>query len=159
MTTLGAMRERGERISLYCAAYLGGRHCNTTWHPSWDQMVQYFGLDFEISSDRDRFLAMFECPNCGSPAYSITLRPPADTLGMGGGYGHDHGQPLTIEEATRRHHEFEAERKRLGIKSIAEANAESRALLRAQKRAEKAGDCFIGPPNPYAHRKRGRWAL
>jgi hypothetical protein len=52
---------------------------------------------------------------------------------------------------------MEAERRRLGIKSNAELNAESRAKLIAAKRAERTGSGFIGPPNPWAHRKRGRW--
>ena len=80
--SLGSMRERGESISLYCAAYLGTRACNTTWTPSWDQMIQYFGLDFEISSDRARFLAMFECPNCGAPAFSLTVRQATADMSM-----------------------------------------------------------------------------
>ena len=154
--SLGSMRESGECISLYCAAWLGSQACNTTWTPGWEQMIQYFGLDFEIPADRARFLAMFECPNCGAPAFSLTFRPAMDTPGMGGGYGYNHAPPLSIDEATRRYHALEAERKRMGIKSNEEINAEARARLKAQRLAERRGEHFIGPPNPWAHRK-GRW--
>ena len=151
------MKARGEGITLYCAAHRGIQPCNTSWAPGWDQMIQYFGLDFEISAERARFLAMFECPNCGAPAYSLTFRPGMETPGMGGGYGYNHTPPLSIEEATRRYHEMEAERKRLGIKSNEEINAQARAKLKAQKRAQRRGEDFIGPPSPWAFRKKGRW--
>jgi hypothetical protein len=72
--TLRQIRDNGDRIYLHCEAYLGelGRWCNTTWEPGLDQMIQYFGVDFEISSDRKRFLSMFECPSCGAPASTLT---------------------------------------------------------------------------------------
>ncbi len=72
--TLRQMRDNGDRISLHCEAYLSelGRYCNTTWEPGLDQMIQYFGLDFEIALDRKRFLAIFNCPNCGAPASTLT---------------------------------------------------------------------------------------
>jgi hypothetical protein len=63
--------------------------------------------------------------------------------------GHGSQRPaLSVEEATRLHHEFEAEQKRLGIKSNAVMNAEARAKLKAIEKAERHGEHFIGPPNP-----------
>ena len=72
--TLRVMRDNGDIITLHCEAYLSdlGRYCVTAWEPGWDQMIQYFGLDFEIATDRRRFLAMFECPKCGAPAATLT---------------------------------------------------------------------------------------
>ena len=159
--TLNSMREGGEEISLYCAAYLSdlGRYCNTTWYPTWDQMIQYFGLDFEISTDRARFLAMFECPNCGATAYTLTLTP-ADTYGtmMRGMASHNHIDSRTAEEKD--------ESRRIAaliVQRTAEQVEQVRAQRRANKAAEKArrdresGKDPIGPPSPWAHRKKGRW--
>jgi hypothetical protein len=74
MMTLGLMRSNGDQVHVHCEAYHSelGRYCNTTWEPGLDQMIQYFGLDFEISAARKRFLSMFECPNCGAPASTLT---------------------------------------------------------------------------------------
>jgi hypothetical protein len=45
----------------------------------------------------------------------------------------------------------------LDIRSNAEVNAEARAKLKIMQKAERHGEHFIGPPNPWAYRKRGRW--
>ena len=45
----------------------------------------------------------------------------------------------------------------MGIKTNEEINVEARAQLKAQKWAAKAGADFIGPPSPWAHRRKGRW--
>ena len=72
--TLRQMRDNGDCITLHCHAYLAdlGRYCMGNWEPGFEQMIQYFGLDFEIAADRRRFLAMFECPKCGAPAATLT---------------------------------------------------------------------------------------
>jgi hypothetical protein len=126
--------------------------------PGIDQLIQYFGVDFDISANRDAFLGRFVCQKCGRRFASLRMGQGADTTGINSAAGsHAHGPDISIEEATRHHHEMEAERRRLGIKSNAELNAESRVKLIAAKRAERTGAGFIGPPNPWAHRKRGRW--
>ena len=162
--SLGSMRESADRITLYCAAYLAdqGRYCNTSWAPSWEQMIQYFGLDFEIWKDRARFLAMFECPNCGAPAHSLTLLPPAGTPGMGGpGKAHDHGTPNPVEMARLRaeyeHDSAIYNARREGFEQMHRNAKEAEKAKRKQARDRESGRDPIGPPNPWAHRKKGRW--
>lgn len=160
MTTLGEMRERGEGIILYCQGNAGTRWCNHSHVPSIDQLIQYFGVDYDLVANRARLLSRFVCEKCGGRLATLQL---CQQQGEKPSHGlsdtaHGAGQPyVTIEESTRRYHEMAAEHRRLGIKSIAELNAESRAKLVAAKKAEKAGANFIGPPNPWAHRKNGRW--
>lgn len=158
MATLGEMKARGEGIILYCQNNVGVRWCNHNHRPSIDQLIQYFGVDYDLIANRDHLLSRFVCERCGGRMATLQLDIPRTDGKTGGPVGaHDHGAPLSVEEATRRYHEMEAERKRLGIKSNAELNAESRATLRAQKQAAKSGTDFIGPPNPWAYRKKGRW--
>ncbi|WP_240233638.1 hypothetical protein [Devosia lacusdianchii] len=158
MSTLGEMKEHGHGIILYCENIVGLRWCLHSQTPNIDQLIQYFGVDYEISAHRAEFLARFVCEACGGRLATVRLTLGRGVLGVDKGQGHSSAAAyVSIEEATRRHHAFEAEQKRLGIKSNAEMNAESNARRKAQKRAEKAGTDFIGPPNPWAHRKRGRW--
>lgn len=157
MSTLGDMKARGVNITLYCQPN-EGPGCYHATTPSIDQLIQYFGVDFDISANRDMFLGRFVCQKCGRRFATVRMGQGADTIGINSAAGsHDHGPLVTIEEATRRYHEMEAERRRLGIKSNAELNAESRAKLQAAKKAERSGESFIGPPNPWAHRKRRRY--
>lgn len=71
--TLQDMRDNGDSITLHCHEYLPdlGRYCVASWEPGFEQMIQYFGLDFEIAAERKRFLSMFECPQCGAPAATL----------------------------------------------------------------------------------------
>lgn len=154
MATLRELKERGDRIVFYCRADVA--RCSHSWEPSWDQLIQYFGPDADFTNDRAEF-GRLVCENCGGRGAKIAVQPPLDTTGMGGGYGHDHGPGLSLDEATRQHHARQAVRKRLGIKTNAEVNAESRAALNAAKQAERTREHFIGPPNPWAYRKGGRW--
>jgi hypothetical protein len=148
------LREQGYRVTFHCRADVA--ICTHGWQPTWDQLIQYFGPDADFTQDRSEF-GRLVCEKCGGRGATIILQPPASTPGMGGGFSIEHGPSLPLEEATRRHHEMEAQRKRLGIKSNAELNAESRAALKSARQAERRGEHFIGPPNPWAHRKRGRW--
>ena len=108
--------------------------------------------------NRQAFLARFVCQKCGRRFATMNLTHAADTIGViSGEASHDHGLLLTVEEATRAHHEREAGRRRMGIKSSTELNAESRERRKAAERAERHGEFFIGPPNPWARRKKGRW--
>lgn len=156
MSTLGEMKARGVNITLYCQPN-EGPGCYHATTPSIDQLIQYFGVDFDVSASRAIFLNRFVCQKCGRRLATLRMGQGTDTSGINSAAGsHDHGPDVSIEEATRRHHEMEAERRRLGIKSNAELNAESRQWLKAMKLAERTGAGFIGPPNPWAHRK-GRW--
>jgi hypothetical protein len=154
MATLRELKDRGDRIVFYCRADVA--RCTHSWEPSWDQLIQYFGQDADFTLDRSEF-GRLVCESCGGRGAKIIVQPPEGTTGMGGGYGYDHGPGLSVEEAALEHHARAAERKRLGIKSNAELNAESRAALKAARLADRKGEHFIGPPSPWAHRKRGRW--
>jgi hypothetical protein len=160
MTTLGYLKARGERLSIHCEGRVGGPVCVHYTQPSIDQLIQYLGVDFDITQHRAEFLSRFRCNVCGSRAGSLQVVPSADTAGImygGPGGAHRHDEPLPIEEATRRHLDFEAERKRMGIKTNAEIAAYWRKWRKDQELAAQGkGDHFIGPPNPWAHRK-GRW--
>ncbi len=158
MSTLAHLRDSGDRIILYCAALRRdlNRWCNTSWEPGLDQMIQYFGLDFEIHADRARFLAMFECPNCGAPAYTLTYM--VNASGMMHDMGsHNHGRPDPIETARIR---AELEQGR-AIAEMHQANAdamrqEALAAEKARKKLQRdleTGRQIIGPPNPWKYRK------
>ena len=157
MATLGEMKARGVNVTLYCQPN-EGPGCYHATTPSIDQLIQYFGVDFDISANRDAFLGRFVCQKCGRRFATLRMGQGKDTIGINNAAGgHDHHEAVSIEEATRRFQEMEAERRRLGIKGNAELNAESRAKLQAAKKAERTGAGFIGPPNPWAHRRRARW--
>jgi hypothetical protein len=150
------MREEGWRITFYCLA--ANARCTHSWRPTWDQIIQYFGPDADWTKDRAAFERLV-CEACGGRGASVIVVPAADTLGMGGAGGaHDHQPSLSKEEIARNRAEFEADRKRRGIKSNAELAAESRAERKRIKEAEKeSSKHFIGPPNPWKYRKKGRW--
>lgn len=158
--SLRSLRDNGDRITLFCAAYLAdeGRWCATSWEPGFDQMIQYFGLDFEISEDRARFLSMFECPRCGAPPHSLTWSINAPFM-MQDMRSHNHGPPNPSEMARLRA-EYEHDS---AIYNSRRADYEK--MHRDAKEAEKArrkflrdletGRQIIGPPNPRAGRKKG----
>ena len=152
MATLRDLREQQCQITLYCQGF-----CTHSWSPSWDQLIQYFGPDYDLVSRNhwDRLI----CEQCGHRGALVILQPPAATSGVNSGIG---GQSpgcgyVSVEEATKLELEREAERKRLGIRSNAEISANTREWFKSQRKAEKAGTNFIGPPSPWAYRKRGRW--
>lgn len=77
--------------------------------------------------------------------FRYTKEPSPEVPGLGPG--------ISVEKATRRYHEMTTGRKRRGIKTNDEIDAEARAALRAERRAAKSGVDVIGPPRPWAHRK------
>lgn len=159
-STLGEMKALGEGIILYCQNNVGVRWCGHSHRPSIDQLIQYFGVDFDVVANRAALLGRFVCEKCGGRVATLQLEAPLWRVGFNGGVGdsvHGFDPGISVEEATRRYHEMTAERKRMGLKTNEEINVEARAQLKAQKRAAKAGADFIGPPSPWAHRKKGRW--
>ena len=160
MVTLGEMKQAGFRLTIHCEGRIGGPVCTHFAEPGMDQLIQYFGVDFDIYALRGAFLSRFRCERCGSFNATIRLRPGDDTPGLmaGAGGAHHHGRMPSVEERARRAAAFEAEFRARGGRTNAEIAQEARARLRAQRLAEKGkGPAFIGPPNPWAHRKRGRW--
>ncbi|ODT80588.1 MAG: hypothetical protein ABS76_15535 [Pelagibacterium sp. SCN 64-44] len=156
------MRDNGDRITLYCDRYLAvkGRNCSTGWEPGFAQMIQYFGLDFEIPSDRARFLSMFECPNCG--AVPNTLSWAINARGIISGEGsHDHGPADPVEMAKLRSaYELNRAIYEAQEKEFRRLHDEARAIEKErckQQRDIESGRDIIGPPSPWRYRKRGRW--
>lgn len=154
---LGQMRDEGWRLHFFCDHHDGERWCHGWWAPPLEQAIQYFGLEFEISSDRQRFLAMFECPKCGHRPYTVHLQHPEDTPGMMRGMAsHLHIPPPPGElEAMRR----ESDRIReLTAQQLREAAAqrERRKVERKAERDLAKGVAPIGPPNPFLGRKAPR---
>lgn len=157
MSTLREMKECGQDLILYCTPS-GGPACHHSWQPSMDQLIQYFGQDFDLIANRSAFLSRFVCEKCGRHSADLRVTLPRDTLGVNtGSTSHSSVPTMTLEESVAAHHARVAERQRLGIKTIEEQSVEWRAARKAEAKAAKPGEQFIGPPNPWAHRKRGRW--
>jgi hypothetical protein len=161
MPTLGAHRDYGSRLTIYCNT-INPRYCGNSWSPSMDQMVQYFGVDFDPGERRPEFLRRFVCEKCGQRDVATIWLPPADTPGLATGVGsHDHGPPNPAEVARIR---AEYERGK-AIAEAHKANAdrmrqEALAAEKAKKKLQRdleSGRQIIGPPNPWAGRKKGRW--
>lgn len=154
---LGQMRDEGWRLHLSCNHHDGERWCHGNWMPSWDQVIQYFGVEFEISSDRQRFLAMFECPKCGHRPYTVHIQLPEGTPGMMRGMvSHSHTPPPPDErEAMRRESERIRELTAQQLRDAA-AQRERRAATRKMERDLAKGIAPIGPPNPFLGRKAPR---
>jgi len=156
MATLREMSDLGWSITLSCRS-ASARRCHNSWTPTWDQLIQYFGPEFDLTGDRSP-MSKLVCERCGSRGASVIVQPPDDPNKKAGPGGHGHqSESMSVEEATRKHHEFMAEFRRLGFKTNEELARETRARIKAEKLAAKTGTDFIGPPNPWAHRKRGRW--
>jgi hypothetical protein len=150
------MKEEGWRITFFCRA--ANARCTHSWEPTWDQLIQYFGPDADWVKDRTGFERLV-CEVCGGRGATVIVQPSADARGMGGAGGaHDHGPMPSPEEIAGRKAEFEAWFRFQGFKTNAEMAAESRAERKRVKEAEKENSKhFIGPPNPWKYRKRGRW--
>jgi hypothetical protein len=155
MSTLRKMKEEGWLITLHCLSQQG-EFCFHTWAPSWDQLIQYFGQDFDLTGDRAPF-AKLVCEMCGGRGASVIVHPPDKITGRGSGKHRTQMKPLSDEDAARRLIQIEQEFRALGVKSNEEIAAETKSRVKAQKLAAKGGVHLIGPPNPWAHRKRGRW--
>jgi hypothetical protein len=159
MSTLGDIKEAGYRITIHCGTLMDGRACVHYAEPDIDQLIQYLGVDFDIAERRAEFLSRFECGRCGSRNATVQVCPPIgrDGLMAGAGGAHAHGPMPTREERARSAAEFEEEFRARGGEANAEIAAYWRARRKNQELAEKGkGPGFIGPLNPWAHRK-GRW--
>lgn len=155
MTTLAAMKRADLELSIHCEGSGNGYLCAHYVVPSIDQLIQYFGTDFNVVERREEFLSRFRCERCGERRATLRIAPVGKN-GGGAGVVHNYGPLPSEEERAERAAAFEAEFRRAGHKTNAELAQESRALLREAKRAEKAGENFIGAPSPWAHRKGPR---
>lgn len=161
MPTLGELRDRGERLTIYCHT-ISPRYCGNSWSPSMDQMVQYFGVDFDPVKQRQEFLRRLICEKCGQRDIATIWHPPANTPGLATGVGsHNHGPPNPADMARIR---AELEQGR-AITEMHRASAnrmrqEALAAEKAKKKLQRdleTGRQIIGPPNPWGGRKNGRW--
>lgn len=157
MSTLAYLRDHGWGIHIYCSPDIGG-YCPGHISPSWDQLIQYFGVDFDIHKERARFLARFVCERCGR--YCATLRMAAPLGGKNGGisewgpdfpksgaYVSEEARAAVLAELA-----LEAERQRYRIQQVADYTAQRKARERIEALAEK-GIFVIGPPDPRKFRK------
>lgn len=154
MATLREMKDDGWSITLYCLS-MAGPVCHHSWRPSWEQLIQYFGQEFVLSGDREPF-ARLVCEVCGGRGASVIVLPP-EPVGHRASGGHRNSvTAMTVEQSVESYRAFMADFRRQGLKTIAEMNAESRAKLKRDKAAKTGGAGFIGPPSPFAHRKKRR---
>lgn len=112
-------------------------------------MIQYFGLDFEISSDRARFLAAFECPDCGARPHSLTWG--INAPGMHRGFEtHPVGDLRTPQEkeAARLAYLEIVERAACQVRE-AQNNRIARRQAEKARKAIESGKDLIGPPSPF----------
>jgi len=159
MATLGELKQHRFRITIHCEGWAGRSKCAHYHEPGIDQLVQYLGLDFDLDARRSEFLARFVCEVCGSRTATMRMVPPSeDGLMDGAGGAHRHGPIPSADERQQRAAAFEAEFRSPGGRSNAEVAACWRQWRKERDLAAAGkGDAFIGPPNPWAHRKKGRW--
>jgi hypothetical protein len=155
MSTLAYLREHGWGIHIYCSPDIGG-YCSGHISPSWDQLIQYFGVDFDLYEERARFLARFVCERCGR--HCATLRLAAPLGGKNGGISDVRlVGPTTlpsekVRAAAQAELALEADRQRYRMQQVAEFTTQRKARERIEKLAEK-GVFVIGPPDPRKYRK------
>lgn len=149
LTTLREYRDQGYRIYLHCEPKIG--RCSHYAEMRWDQLIQYFGVDFEIVPNRARFLSLFRCEKCGGKDISPILAAPTT-----GGYNadpsgaHRHGpppEPAPVDPATLAEREFEAKRMAFFRDEDARQRAAYKERVKMEERAAK-GIFDIGPPDP-----------
>lgn len=158
MSTLRELRDQGWGLTIYCEPSEGA-FCTHSWTVNWDQLIQYFGYDFEPDVHRDEFLGRLKCERCGRKCATTRWQPP-DRRGylMRGMGSHNHVDTRTTAE--------KEEDQRLAA-MVALRTAEQVNQAQAQRKANKAAEQAkryresgrdpIGPPNPWARRKKGRW--
>lgn len=163
LATFRQLKEDRYTITIFCAGRVGVL-CSHNWQPSWDQMIQYFGQDFELTSEnRRRFLRRFVCERCGSRAQAVHVVPRSrynDTP-----WSYIWSAPdgaLSQEEQERRAKVAEANKvDEQWRKAAREREARLAAAYKAQAKhrkeideARENGVFLIGPPNPHQHKKR-----
>ncbi len=147
MSTLRQMQEEGWRITLHCTAEVD-RRCSHSWTPSWEQLIQYLGPNTDLMADRSG-LQRFRCERCGSRGVTVIVHPPDEIEHRAYG-GHANGrESLTYDQALAAEMERRRQMRLYGLKTNAELAAESRARLKRENRAAKAGAGLIGPMSPY----------
>lgn len=162
LTTFRQLKEQRYSITIFCAGRVRVL-CSHNWQPSWDQMIQYFGQDFELTPEnRRRFLRRFVCEKCGSRAQAVHIVPRSRYSETPWTY--IWGAPAGVvspEEQERRAQVSEANRIDAEWRKVArEREAQLAAAYKAQakqineiEKARQNGIFLIGPPSPHLHKK------
>lgn len=161
--SLRVFRDLGYRITFYCEGYTTRRACSIGWPGSWDQLIQYFGLDANPLAPE--ILPMVTCPSCERPGDGLTIHPPEKNPGQPWVAWDWQGREATPAERAYREAQLEEFRINAAHAEVARQVAKERfdqaqAEAKERKRIEAArerGIFLIGPPNPWAYRKKGRW--
>lgn len=163
MSTLGEMKRAGERVILFCQSYVGVRWCGHQQKPRMDQLIQYFGVDYDLIANRAGFLAKFVCEQCGGKTATMQVLPP-ERGAFNGGLWDPAEQKLSKVETTRS--DLAAALAKDELERLAELTAYQQQIANARRAAAKERDRIdtlaergifvIGPPNPWKGRKAPR---
>jgi len=162
LTTFRQLKEERHTITIFCAGRVGV-FCSHNWQASWDQMIQYFGQDFELTPEnRRRFLRRFVCERCGSRAQAVHVLPhsrysdtPWTYIGSapdGIVSAEEHERRAQVAEANR----IDEEWRKAAREREARIAAAYKAQAKQHKEIEEArqrGVFLIGPPSPHLHKK------
>lgn len=156
MSTLRSLRDYGAQLTIYCKTSYP-TWCGNSWDASMDQLIQYFGYDFDPVAERGRFLGRFVCEKCGQRNVQTVWSPPDDTPGMMRGMAsYRYSRPDDETMARLRREGEDAER---AIQAQIAEFAAYRKRFKAEDKARQAiesGRDLIGPPNPFSGRKGHR---
>lgn len=80
--SLAHLKAEGHRITAFCETQppRGELPCRHSQELDWDKLIEAFGPDCVIPSQRDYFLSRLSCSKCGGKAIGIIMNAP-------GGYG------------------------------------------------------------------------
>jgi len=150
MSTVRQLKAESHTVTLYCVSREGA-FCTHSWKPSYDQLAQVLGWDFDFIRDRQTLNTRFVCEVCGGRGATVIVTP---SQGWGGKGGHANKPPvMTVDQSAEAERLRTAERRFYGLKTNAEMTQESNAARRAAAKVEQDKAILIGPPNPF---KRGR---
>lgn len=163
MTTLGEMKREGEGVILFCQSYVGVRWCGHQQKPRIDQLIQYFGVDYDLIANRASFLARFVCDQCRGKTATMQIIPP-DRGAFNGGLPNPAALRPSNVETTRS--DLAAALARDELERLAEMTAYQQQISNARRAAAKEreridtlaerGIFVIGPPSPWKGRKTPR---
>lgn len=149
MSTLRELREYGATVTVYCLT-TGNPPCSNSWRPSLDQLVQYFGLDFDIHERRGEFLGRMICERCGQRNVQTIWQPPSKFGDRPDGTGAAHVE-IEWNAELRNRISKESDWARISIQQQVQFRIDQRETRRKERRAQKVGQGqLIGPPNPFS---------
>lgn len=150
MSTLRELRDYGASVLVFCTT-MGNPPCSNSWAPSMDQLVQYYGLEFDVHARRGEFLGRMICEKCGQRNVQTIWMPPPRIEGEKDGTGAAHVQIEWNTALRKRIHE-EGEAARIAIQHQVQFIHDNRKRNREEAKVRKAiesGRDLIGPPSPF----------